>query len=394
MVIKAKDHSMRCFLKQKIFTKAEFLLLLALGSVNFVNIIDFMIMMPLGPQLMRTFKVSPHEFGLLVSAYTFAAALSSVVGSFLIDRFDRKTALLFFFCGFCVGTVACGFSSSYVALLTARFLTGVFGGILGTLVLSIVGDTIDITRRGSAMGIVMAAFSAASVLGVPLSVFLANYFSWHAPFYFLGALTLLLILILNSFLPSLTSHLAHYRNRNPKEVICSVVKDSNQLEALSFTFLLVFGQFSMIPFLSPSLVTNAGLTEAQLPLIYLIGGGVSIFTSPWIGRIADRIGKKKTFIIFALLSLIPTLIITHLGKTPVVLVLLVIAFFFAVVGGRMIPAMAMITSTVPPERRGGFMSLVTSTQHMSSSLGSYIAGLIVVKEADGSPLFQERCRMS
>jgi predicted MFS family arabinose efflux permease len=320
---------------------------------------------------------------MLVSAYTFAASISSISASFFLDRYDRKAALLFFFCGFCVGTLACGLAWTYPILLSARLITGIYGGVLGTIVMSIVGDAIEPARRGSAMGIIMAAFSAASIFGVPLSVFLANKYDWHRPFYFLGLLAFGLIFVLQKNLKPMKSHLAHYVPVSAYELLKSHLWDKQQIKALTFMFALVLGQFSIIPFLSPSLVANGGMSEAQLPFIYLVGGGVSIFTSPLIGRASDKYGKVRIFTIFALLSIIPTLIITHLKITPLFLILPLIGFFFAIVGGRMVPAMAMITGIVPPERRGSFMSLVSSTQQMATALASYVAGLVVIRGNEG-----------
>lgn len=366
--------------------KKERLLLGLLATIQFSNIVDFMIMMPLGPQLMRIFSIDPHQFGLLVSSYTFMAAFSGFTAAFFIDRFDRKTCLLFFYLGFGLGTIACALAPNYHFLLAARAFTGLFGGVLGSLTQTIVGDAFPFEKRGSAMGILMASFSAASVLGVPFSLFLANRYFWHAPFMFLGVVSVFVWVLCFKLVPSMTTHLRSELSREtPSQLINGVIHNSNQMAALVFIFALVLGQFSMIPFLSPSLVANAGMGENQLPWIYLLGGGVTMFTGPMIGRAADKFGKKKIFTIFAALSTIPMFLLTHLGVTPLPLILCITVALFICMGGRMIPAMAIITATAPAATRGSFMSFVNCIQQLAAAFASYAAGLIIIR-GDGGRL--------
>lgn len=371
--------------------KQERLLLFLLVAIQFSNIVDFMIMMPLGPQLMRIFSITPKQFSFLVASYTFTAAISGFFSAFLIDRFDRKAVLLFFYLGFGLGTIACAMAPTYEWLLLARSLTGLFGGVLGSICNTVIGDVIPFERRGAAMGKMMIAFSSASVFGVPLSLILANQFGWHFPFMFLGVLSVLIWAATFNFVPSMRGHLyADKKHNTPVEIVSSVLNSPNQIFALMLMVFLVLGQFTVIPFLSPSLVANAGMTEKQLPLIYLIGGGFSIFTAPLIGRLADKYGKKKVGSYSIIISLIPLLSITHLGKSPLFLILPLAAFFFACVGGRMIPTMALVTATVHAQMRGSFMSFVSSFVQMASATASYIAGSIVVKNDSGQLLHYER----
>lgn len=372
------------------FSRAEKILLALMAAVNFSHIVDFMIMMPLGPQLMRLFEVTPQQFGLLVSSYTLSAGISGFLASFFIDRYDRKTCLLFFYIGFGAGTLACSAAPTYLTLLLARSVTGVFGGVLGSLVLSIVSDAISYERRGTAMGIVMGSFSLASVFGVPLSLYLANIFSWHAPFIFLGGVSLVNSLLLWKWVPSMKDHMRKEIPRHtPMESLGHIMNSRNQLIALSFMFCLVLGQFCIIPFLSPSFVANAGLQESQLPLIYLFGGICSMVASPLVGRLSDRYGKKRVFQVSVLVSLLPMLIITSLGPHPVWMLLMISSSFFIVMSGRMVPAMAMISATATPEYRGSFMSISSAVQQLSAALASYVAGMIVMKGEDGQLLHYE-----
>lgn len=366
------------------FSREEKFLMLILGAINFSHIVDFMVMMPLGPQLMRIFSISPHEFGLLVSSYTFTAAISSFFSSLFIDRYDRKSALLFFFLGFALATIACAISKNYGFLLFSRALCGMFGGVLSSLVLSILSDSINPERRATAMGLVMTSFSAASVLGIPLSLTLANNYDWHSPFMFLGVVSAFVSVLIALKLPSMKNHLkGPGQTHDPFATIKHLLSNPSQLIALAFIFTVVFGQFSMIPFMSPSFVSNAGLAEKDLPLVYLLGGIISIFSSPLFGRLADQYGKTKVFRVSAGLSIIPIFLITNLGPSPMWLILLISTSFFFVMGGRMVPASAIMSTAVTPRYRGSFMSMSSSVQQMGSSLASYIAGLIVIKNSEG-----------
>lgn len=370
----------------KLFDRQEKILLFMLAFIQCSHIIDFMIMMPLGPQLMRIFQISPKEFGILVSAYTFAAGTSGILASFFMDQFDRKHSLLVFYIGFCIGTIACGLSENYPMLLAARTLTGVFGGVLGSLVFSIVGDVIPPQKRGSAMGVVMTSFSVASILGVPFSLYIASQFDWHAPFLLLGVVSFFLTFVIVYFIPPVRKHLDEPSGQRPLQLVFGVLKGSSTRTALIFMFILMLGHFSIIPFLSPTLVANAKLGEAQLPLIYLIGGICSIFMSPLVGWLSDNYGRYRVLIVSVLLCFIPVLLITNLGPTPVPWVLFIIALFFIFSSGRFTPAMAIVTSTVTPQRRGTFMSLTSCVQNFSASLGAYIAGLIVYQAPTGELL--------
>lgn len=366
------------------FTRAEKILLFTLAFIQFSHIVDFMILMPLGPQLMRILVIDPHQFGLLVSAYTFAAGTTGLLSSMYIDRYDRKHALLFFYIGFCVSTFACAVSWNYHSLLIARTVAGAFGGVLGSLIMAIVSDSIDYKRRGAAMGTVMTSFSIASIFGVPLSLQLANMFGWNAPFMFLAVLSTLMIFVIWFKIPNMGHHLVSgEKHATPLSAFTNVLKNNNQLIALAFYVLLIFGHFAIIPFLSPSLVANAGLDEKQLPLVYLVGGIVSIIASPLIGKVSDIYGKAKIFRVAAAISVIPIFLITHLFHNSVFIILSLVAFLFLCMGARMIPASAMMSGTVKPKNRGSFMSITAALQQFSAALASYIAGIIVVKDAEG-----------
>jgi predicted MFS family arabinose efflux permease len=358
--------------------KSEKPLLWTLAAINFIHIVDFMILMPLGPQLMRLFQISPSEFSLLVSSYTFSAGVSSFFGAFILDRFDRKKILLWVYVGFTIGTLGCALSPSYPILLVARLISGIFGGLTSALILAILGDVIPYERRGSAMGLVMSAFSFASVIGVPLGLFLASLSDWHTPFYILTGLSVISLGMIYRFIPSIAGHMNQEIQRpSPLLVISRVTSNSNQMRAITLSVMMMFGQFMIIPFLSPFNVANVGFTEMQLTYIYIAGGGLTIFTSPWVGRLSDKYGKLKVFTVFMFLNLIPIGVITHLGITPIPFVLMITTMFFVTSNGRYVPAAAIITGTAKPENRGSFLSFNSAVQQVAAGLASLLAGLII-----------------
>lgn len=364
--------------------RKELLLLLTLALIQFTNIMDFMIIMPLGNQLMKLFQIEPRQFGYIVGAYTVTAGVVGFAGAFFIDNFDRRKLLLTCYVGFLIGTLACGFAPSYTTMLLARILTGVFGGILGTLVLSIVGDAIPGERRATAMGIVTAGFSLAAVFGVPFGNYLAQVFSWHAPFQFIAGIGTLIIIAILIFIPKMDEHIRNKSKRpDPLQVLKNLWENSNQRKALLLMCLLMLSQFTIIPFIAPYMEKNVGFTQMQVTYIYLFGGLCTVFTAPLIGRLADKIGKHKVFRVFAILAIIPIFLITNMPVLPIWVALIVTSFFFIAVNGRVVPAIALITGTTLPQTRGSFMSFNSSVQQLSAGLASFISGAIITQSAAG-----------
>lgn len=385
--------------------KSERIILLLLAAVNFTHILDFMIMMPLGNYLMPYFHISAQQFSFIVASYTISAGVSGFAAAFFVDRFDRKKILLFAYTGFVVGTLLCGIAPTYWSLLLARTLAGVFGGLIGAQVLAMVADSFSYERRGMAMGALMSAFSFASIIGVPLGLYLATHLSWHAPFFLVGGLGLVLIPLLMKFLPAMTGHLTSrttlptantdlpgdrekntgsvvhpVSKANPWEVLLAIGRSKSQLFALSLSAVLMLGHFMIIPFLNPYMEFNVGFSKNQTMLIYTVGGILTFFSSPLIGKLSDKWGKQKVFSLFVLLSLIPVFLITHMPSIPFYYVLVVTGIWFVLSTGRSIPAQAMISNVVPPAQRGSFMSINSSVQQLFTGMASLLAGIIVLKE--------------
>jgi predicted MFS family arabinose efflux permease len=360
--------------------------LLALAGIQFTHILDFMIMMPLGPQFITALSINTHQFGLLLSSYTFAAAIAGVFATYYIDRFERRQLLLGLYVCFIIATVVCGFAPNYHALFIARACAGAFGGILGSLVQTIVADAIPFERRGKALGTVMAAFSVSTVAGVPLSLFLANHVTslgWRAPFMFIGLISTLILYLAYRNIPKISGHLHHVQEGSRFQQIYEVFVAHRHLRAFLFVGLIMLTGFTVIPYIALYLTANVGIANSYISLIYLCGGLATLMSSRFIGHMADKYGKVKIFRILAIISLIPILVTTNLMPVPLWVVLVNQTAFFVLISGRMIPAMAIVSQMVEPKIRGTFMSLIGSVQMLASGIASVVAGLVVTITTNG-----------
>jgi predicted MFS family arabinose efflux permease len=356
-------------------TPDKFLVFL-LAALQMTHILDFVVLMPLGPQLMRDLSLNTASFGLVVSAYTFSAGIFGFLGAFFLDRFDRKKCLIVLYSGFILGTVLCAIAPSYGFLLLARIFSGAFGGVLTATVFSVIGDVFPESQRGSATGAVMAAFSIASVVGIPVGLELAHLYSWRAPFVFIVLLSLPVLIMLFR-VPRMTGHLTSYSPVSPIALMTRTLADTQQVVALFFSGVITISAFLVIPFLTPFFVGNLGFPEAWLGHLYLIGGVLTFITSRWIGGLSDRYGKRFTFVVVALLSLIPIFMVTHMTHVGAWLVFVASSLFMVLVSGRFVPVVALLTSCVPPEQRGSFMSFNSSVQQLSSGFASLLAGYVL-----------------
>jgi predicted MFS family arabinose efflux permease len=357
--------------------------LLTLAGIQFSHILDFMIMMPLGPILMREFGIGTHEFGLLVASYSFSAAISGLLGATFIDRFERKRLLLVIFALFGLATLACAIAPGYVTLLVARGLAGAFGGIMGALVQTMVGDSIPFTRRAKASGTVSAAFSLSTVAGVPLSLWLANHFQWRSPFVFIAVLVALFILVGIRFLPELRHHISAEKRAHPFSAMFEVLRDANHLRALLYSALIIFSGFTVIPYITVYAVGNVGISLHDIPFVYLVGGAATFITARLIGHWADQRGKVRVYRLLAFAALMPLLVVTHVGAAPLWIWLACTTSFFVLISGRMIPAMTIITSAAQPKLRGTFMSLNATMQSLAMGLATTLGGFIITQDSAG-----------
>jgi len=362
----------------------ELALLLTLAATQFTHVLDFMIMMPLGPQLMRVLALDPQQFAALISAYTFAAAASGFVSAFWIDRFGRKRALLTMYAGFILATALCGVAPTYAALLAARIVAGLFGGVIGALVMTIVADVLPYARRARGTALVASAFSLAAVMGVPLGLWFAAQYSWRIPFLALAGLSIAVGAVAWRVLPPLDANVSSSPRRNAVAQLRAIFGVRNQLTAFAFIIALMLSVFLVVPFVAPYNVANVGIAEAELPYIYFAGGLTTLFTAQVFGYLADRYGKKRVFSVLAVISIVPILVMTHLPRVPLAWVLASTVLSFVFIPGRFGPAMALITGSVSPRLRGSFMSFNASIQQLASGVAVYIAGLIIGRAGDGT----------
>ncbi len=357
-------------------------ILLLMAAINFTHILDFMIMMPLGNFLMPAFNINATQFAAVVGAYNFAAFFTGIFAAFVVDRYDRKTVLVFGYVGFLVGTLLCALAPTYWLLIGARIVAGLFGGLIGAQVLSIVADLIPYERRGRAMGWLMAAFSMASVLGVPLSLYLAKFFSWHAPFYLIVAVGLFVLLAVIKYVPPVVGHLTQgVPSVDILKTFKTVFSEPTLRAALLLSGSIMFGHFLIIPFINPYLEYNKGFSRDLTPIIYMVGGAVTIVGGILWGKLADQYGKLKIFTIAGVLSLLPVVIITNLpDHWSFGIVLIPFAFWFGMANGRTITTQAMVSQVVQPESRGSFMSFNSSMQQLFTGAASVLAGIVVYSD--------------
>ncbi|WP_018343522.1 MFS transporter [Cytophaga aurantiaca] len=364
---------------------SEGVLIAMLAAINFTHIMDFVIMAPLSATLKRDMDITTNQFGYLVSIYTFAAALGAIIAFFKIDKYDRRTTILFVYTGFIIANILCALAPQYKFFMLARLFAGLFGGVLNVLIMSVIGDVIPFERRGKAVGMVMAAFSAASVIGIPSGLILADIFNdYHAPFWLLSILSILVGGTLLVKFPSIKNHMEFEGSRTPPmEILKEFAQDTNIRRALLFIFLLMIAGFSVVPFISDYLVNNVGLDLDELKYVYLCGGLATVVSSIFVGRLSDKLGKIKTFIIAALVSIIPIAAVTVLPVMPLGYVLTFNVVFFMCFGARFVPAMTIMTACVQPKRRGSFLSISSAIQQLGSGIAVLIASNIIINGAKG-----------
>ncbi len=370
-------------------TKKERIILFLLAGLHFTHILDFIIMMPLSNYLIPYFKISAMQFSILVASYSISAFFSGLLIAIFIDRFDRKRALVLAYSGFLIGTIACGLAPSYGLLLAARILAGVFGGIIGAQVLSIVADLFSYERRGRAMAAVMSAFAIASILGVPLSLYFTNLFNfnWHVPFLIIGGVGIVLLPFVIRYVPKMTDHIQSNDSiSHPLQSLVIVLKNPDQRSALLFAGLLMMGHFLIIPFINPYIEFNKGFSKDMIPMIYLVGGIASLIAAFYLGRIADKIGKLPVFLFSVFFSLFMVILITRMPDVHYAVLLGFFAVWFMLATGRAVTSQAMISEVVKPEQRGSFMSINGSVQQLGSGIASLSAGAIVFTEPSGKIL--------
>ena len=354
-----------------------------LAFLQFAVILDFMIMAPLGALIMPQLAISPKQFGLVVSAYAFSAGISGFITAGFADRFDRKKLLMFFYAGFLVGTLWCGLAPTFELLLAARVFTGLFGGVIGSVVLAIATDLFEVRLRGRVMGLIQTAFAASQVLGLPLGLFLSNRWNWHAPFIVLAVLGVAGLVVISVKLKPVDAHLGKPQEHSPFMHLWHTITEPRHLLAFLTVTLLATGGFMLMPFSSAFLVHNLGIELDRLPTIYFFTGICTMVFGPLIGKAADKFGKFKVFLFGSALSILMVVVYTHLETTPLAAVVLVNVVMFVGIFSRMIPFQALASQVPEPTKRGAFNAISASIQQVSGGIASLVAGHIVTQGVGG-----------
>lgn len=366
------------------FSKYQIFVIAILAFLQFTIVLDFMILSPLGAILLPALKITTAQFGMVVSAYAFSAGISGFLSAGFADRFDRKRMLLFFYTGFLIGTLLCGLAPNYYALLFARIFTGTFGGVMGSIVFAIIADLFSFQQRGRVMGFVQTAFAGSQVLGIPLGLFLSNHLGWHAPFFMIVTIGLIAGLIIAFYLKPVNAHLHTNAKRNPFIHLWKTISTPRYLWGFSSTILLATGGFMLMPFGSPFAVNNLGISLHQLPIVYMVTGVTSIIVGPYIGKLSDKIGAIKVFSMGSILAIAVVLYYCQMGKSSLLLVIIVNIVLFVAISSRMISSMALSSAIPSLHDRGAYSSINASMQQMAGGVASMIAGMIVVQTSTGA----------
>lgn len=370
--------------KPRLFTPYQVFMIAVLSFIQFTVILDFMVLSPLGALLLPQLQITTAQFGFVVSAYAFSAGITGLLAAGFADRFDRKRFLLFFYAGFIIGTVLCGIATTYRFLLFARIITGIFGGVIGSVGFAIMTDLFRIEVRGRVMGFMQMSFAASQILGLPIGLLLANRFGWHAPFWMIAILGFLVGLVIMYRMEPVTEHLTIQKKVNAFQHLRSTITKSFYQRAFISTVLLATGGFMLMPFGSAYSTNNLGIRMDQLPLVYLVTGVCSIVAGPLIGKLTDQIGRFKVFLFGTLLAIALVGLYTNLnGPIHLWLLIVINVILFVGITARMISASTLISTIPAPYDRGAFMSINSSIQQISGGVASFIAGLIVIQSSDG-----------
>ncbi|MBC7465369.1 MAG: MFS transporter [Bdellovibrio sp.] len=369
--------------KASSFSSYQKFVIAVLAFLQFTVILDFMIMSPLGATMMPALNMTTAQFGLAVSVYAFSAGIAGLLAAGFADKFDRKKLLLFFYCGFVLGTLFCGLANTFHFLLFARLVTGLFGGVVGSIVFAITTDLFEFQLRGRVMGFIQTAFAASQILGIPIGLYISNLWGWHASFLMIVGVSVIVGCAIFKFLKPINEHLKIHSDKSAFGHLQKTISNRRYLQAFATTALLSIGGFMLMPFGSAFTVNNLGIHIEKLPLIYLVTGICAIFMGPIIGRASDKFGKYKTFVFGTTVSVIMVVIYTNLGETPIEIVMLVNALMFVGIFSRMIPSQALMSAIPSADSRGSFMSISSSLQQISGGFASVVAGLIVVQGIDG-----------
>ena len=367
------------------FSQYQIIAIVILALTQFSVVLDFMVMSPLGDLIMKNMKITPNQFGLVVSCYAFSAGISGFFTASIADKFDRKKLLLIFYAGFILGTLLCGLATSYWLLVSARIVTGIFGGVISSISLAIVADIFEINQRGRVMGFLQMGFGMSQILGIPISLFLATTWNWQAPFYLIVGLATIIFIIGFFVLKPVVGHLELQRD-NPIKHMWQTISNRDYRIGFLATAFMSLGGYLMMPWGSSFSVNNVGISQKDLPLMFMIIG-ISTFTvMPIIGKLSDKFNKYAIFVGSSILMIISVVVYTHLGQASFAVLVIVNMVMMAGIMARMIPSQALTTAVPALKDRGAFMSINSSLQQMAGGIAALVGGSIVLQKDENSPL--------
>lgn len=367
-------------------TRYQWLAVAILALTQFTVVLDFMVMSPLGDLLMKDFKVKPDQFGIVVSSYALAAGLSGFLTAGFADRFDRKRLLVFFYSGFILGTLFCGLAESYNQLVWARILTGLFGGVMSSISMAIVADIFSLEQRGRVMGFMQMGFGLSQIVGIPLSLFIADMYNWQTPFYLIVGLSVGMLLAILMALKPINAHLALKRENSAFKHLLATIKNRNYRIGFLATAFMSLGGYFMMPWGSAFAVNNVGISQKELPFLFMVVGVSTFMIMPLIGILADKINKFQLFMTASIVMIASVLVYVHLGETTLFVLIVVNIFMMGGIMARMVPSQALTTSVPEAKDRGAFMSINSSLQQIAGGIAAMIGGKIVWQYSPSSPL--------
>ncbi len=370
----------------KKFTPYQVLVIVMLALTQFTVILDFMVMSPLGDMLMKSMNLKTSQFGFAVSSYAFSAGFSGLLTAGFADRFDRKKLLLFFYIGFIVGTFFCSIATTYPMLIAARIITGLFGGVIGSISMAIVADLFPIEKRGRVMGFMQMSFGASQVLGIPIGLYIANSWGWQSPFLMIVVLAAIVWLLVLVKLKPVIAHLKVQTDKSALTHLLHTISKRNYRIGFLATAMLSLGGFMMMPWGSAFAINNLKVTQHQLPMLFMVSGISSLIIMPLIGRLSDKIDKFKVFATASVWMIVMVLIYTNLTPVPIGVVMMMNVFFMIGIMSRMVPSSAMVSALPKLQDRGAFMSISSSLQQISGGIAAGVGGLIVYQKDKFSPL--------
>ena len=360
--------------------KFERRVLILMALVQFINIWDFMIVMPMGPDFAKALNIDAGHIGWIAGSYSLAASFMGVASAKFLDRFDRKRVLLTGLCGLIVCTMSMVLASTLPQLILVRILTGMCGGPALASALAVIADVFPPQRRGEAMGKVFGSFSIASVFGVPLGLEIAQHFGWWAPFMAVSGVAVITLCFIAKFLPPMRKHMENAADKS-SSLWRDVLHNPTAMLALLMNALGLFAAFMIIPNLSAHFQENMGYPRATLGLLYFCGGSAAFFTMRYAGKKSDKIGYAVTSG-YSTLALVATLFVGFYLQTRVVPVLVIFILFMVTMSTRNVVANALLSRIPKADERAGFMSLSSAVQNLMAGLGAMTSTSILFETVD------------